>query len=182
MNINDPVVLKQLQLCHEMYEKALIDNDAETLNSLFWNSPHAIRFGVTENLHGADEIRTFRKGRAKINLGRDIERLDIMAFGDSAGIVNLEFMRPTDGVERHGRQTQFWFRFEEGWRIVSAHVSLLPGPPSYLDAAAERIGLPIDPSNRKEVNEQLNRIGALAEFLMQFPLGQDVEAAGVFEA
>ena len=44
-----------------------------------------------------------------------------MAFGDTAGIVNLEFVRAMDGIERSGRQTQFWFRLPEGWRIVSAH-------------------------------------------------------------
>ena len=82
--------------CHEVYERALIDNDAAALDALFWDSPHALRFGVTENLHGAEEIRAFRQGRPKINLDREIRRLDIMAFGDSAGIVNLEFMRPDE--------------------------------------------------------------------------------------
>jgi len=161
-------------------------NDADTLGALFWNSPHALRFGVTENLHGAEEIRAFRKARPGINLDREILRLDITALGDTAGIVNLEFMRPMDGVERHGRQTQFWFRFEEGWRIASAHVSLLPLPVKaagidpYVAAAAAEIGLNIDPANYAAVADDLKRTASIAEFLMQFPLSQDVEGAPVF--
>src|SRR5438874_4995569 len=119
MNINEPAVVAQLQRLHELYEKALLENDAPVLESLFWDSPHAIRYGVTENLHGSAEIQAFRLGRPPINLARTISRLEIMAIGDSAGIVNLEFVRAIDGVERHGRQTQFWFRFPEGWKIAS---------------------------------------------------------------
>ncbi len=186
MQINAPAVFAELTQCHEVYEKALMANDVDTLDALFWNSPHALRFGVTENLHGAEEIRAFRKARPGINLDREIRRLDIMALGDNAGIVNLEFMRPMDGVERHGRQTQFWFRFEEGWRIASAHVSLLPLPKKtaasdpYVDATAAEIGLNIDPVNRAAVTEDLRRTAIIASFLMQFPLDQNVEVASVF--
>lgn len=180
MQINDPEVLAQLRRCHDVYEKALIDNDAHALGELFWDSPHALRFGATENLHGADEIRAFRQARVKINLDREIRRLDITAFGDSVGVVNLEFVRAMDGVERHGRQSQFWLRFPEGWKIVSAHVSLLPAPPSYLDAASAEVGLPIDVQYRAAVNQDLTRLAAVAEFLMQFPLSRNVEAAPVF--
>ena len=180
MKINEPAVLAELKSCHEVYERALIANDAAVLDSLFWDSPHALRFGVAENLHGADEIRAFRRGRPKINLDREIRRLDIVAFGDSVGIVNLEFMRPIDGIEQYGRQTQFWFRFPDGWRIASAHVSLLPTAATYLNAAASEIGLRIAAENRTAVNEDLNRLANMAGFLMQFPLSQDVEAAPVF--
>lgn len=186
MEINNPDVIATLTACHEVYERALIENDADTLVGLFWSSPHAIRFGVTENLHGSDEIRAFRQARAKINLAREILRLDIMALGDTAGIVNLEFRRPMNGVERFGRQTQFWFRFAEGWRIVSAHVSLLPIPgasadTAYLAAASAEIGLRIDESDRAGVQEDLTRVAGIAGFLMKFPLRQDVEAAPVFQ-
>lgn len=181
MIINDEVIVAELTDRHNVYEKALIENDVAMLESLFWDSRHAIRYGVTENLHGSGEIRAFRQARPKINLDRTIERLDILALGDNAGIVNLEFVRPMDGIERHGRQTQFWVRFPEGWKIVSAHVSLLPGAPSYMDAAAAQLGLLIPTASRGAVNEDLNRIAAIARFLTEFPLSQDVEAAAVFK-
>lgn len=128
MQINDPEVVAELRRCHDTYEKALMDNDAHALGELFWDSPCVVRFGATENLHGADQIRAFRQARPKINLDREVLRLDITALGESVGVVNLEFVRAIDGVERHGRQSQFWIRFPEGWKIVSAHVSLLPVP------------------------------------------------------
>ena len=182
MTINDPVVVAELTELHGVYEKALIANDVPVLEGLFWDSPHSIRYGVMENLHGTDEIRAFRQNRPAINLAREITRLDIMSFGDSVGVVNLEFSRPMFGIERSGRQTQFWIRRPEGWRIVSAHVSLLPAPPSYLEAASNRIGLHIAPAEREKVKEDLNRIGAIAAFLMEFPLDQNVEAAPVFQS
>ena len=181
MEINSPAIVAELMDRHTVYEKALLDNDVAALDELFWDSPHAVRYGVTENLHGTAEIRSFRQQRPKINLAREVRRLDIMALGESAGIVNLEFSRAMDGIERHGRQTQFWFRFAEGWRIVSAHVSLLPARPSYMEAAAAQLDLPIDPKSRAAVNDDLTRLSAIARFLMEFPLPQEIEAAPVFE-
>ena len=188
MTINDPVVIAELTALHEVYERALIDNDVPTLESLFWDSPHAIRYGVTENLHGAAEIQAFRLARPKMNLDRVVSRREIMSFGTSSGIINLEFVRAMDGVERHGRQTQFWTKLpdpdrgELAWRIVSAHVSLLPAPTSYMDAAAARIGLPIPAASRREVEDDLSRITTIAGFLMEFPLDQSIEAAPVFQS
>lgn len=51
-------------------------NDAEVLTQMFWASPQAMRFGVTENLYGIDEIAAFRKGRSPVNLARTVQRLD----------------------------------------------------------------------------------------------------------
>jgi len=181
MTINDPLIIAELTECHTAYENALIENDVATLDAFFWDSPHAVRLGVTENLHGSEEIKRFRLGRPKINLARDVSRLDIMSFGDSVGVVNLEFVRAMDGITRHGRQTQFWIKLPEGWRIVSAHVSLLLANPSYLEAASAQIGLPIDPKSRAAVNDDLARLKTVAQFLMEFPLAQEVEAASVFQ-
>lgn len=183
MTLNDTATIAALHACHERYERALMENDVAVLDGLFWDSPHALRFGVTENLHGSDEIRAFRQGRPAINLARTVTRLDILSLGDSAGIVNLKFERAMDGVARYGRQTQFWFRLPDvGWRIVSAHVSLLPAAPGYLEATAAHIGLAVAPEYRAGVNDDLSRISTIAGFLMDFPLPQDVEAAPVFRA
>jgi len=160
MKINDPVVLAELMDRHAVYERASIDNDTAVLASLYWDSPHALRYGVTENS------------------GRSVRRLDVLALGDSTGIVNVEFVRAMDGVERIGRQTEVWVRMEDAWRLVSLHVS---PPPSYIEAVSARIGLDIDPATRAAVNEDLNHISAIAGFLMEFPLSQDVEAAPVFQ-
>ena len=126
MQINDPETVAELQRLYPEYEAALMSNDAETLTRMFWASPHVTRFGLTENLHGIKEITAFRKGRAPVNLARTVKRLDIVTFGRDCGSVTLEFERGVDGRTVRGRQTQVWVRLPEGWRIVSAHVSVLP--------------------------------------------------------
>jgi len=126
MKINAPEVLAELQALYPKYEAALMSNDAETLTKMFWASPHAMRFGITENLYGIDEIEAFRKARPAVNLARTVRRLDIVAFGNDFGSVTLEFERVVNGRTISGRQSQLWVRFPEGWRIVSAHVSNLP--------------------------------------------------------
>jgi 1-carboxybiuret hydrolase subunit AtzH-like protein len=126
MKINAPEVVAELQALYPKYEAALMANDAETLTKMFWASPHSMRFGITENLYGIDEIEAFRKSRPAVNLARTVRRLDIVAFGDDVGSVTLEFERVMNGRTISGRQSQIWVRFPEGWRIVSAHVSNLP--------------------------------------------------------
>jgi hypothetical protein len=126
MHINYPEIVAELQALCSKYETALMANDAETLTRMFWASPHAMRFGVTENLYGIEELEAFRKGRSPANLGRTVRRLDIVTFGRDFGSVTLEFERIVNGKTISGRQSQVWVRFAEGWRIVSAHVSVLP--------------------------------------------------------
>lgn len=125
MSINDPETVAELKELYPRYERALVDNDVETLQSMFWASPHVIRFGPTESLYGIDEIEAFRKGRSPANLARTITRLDIVAFGRDFASIALAFEREIDGRVTRGRQSQTWVRLPEGWRIVFAHVSLL---------------------------------------------------------
>ena len=126
MTINDPAAHAELSTLYPQYEKALVENDVPTLTRLFWSSPHAMRFGVTENLYGTEEIESFRKARPAVGLNRRITRLDVVTFGRDFGSVTLEFERDTPGKLVRGRQSQTWVRLPEGWRIVAAHVSLLP--------------------------------------------------------
>ncbi len=125
MLINDPQVVAELQELYPKYEAALMANDAEPLTRMFWASPHAMRFGVTENLYGIEEIEAFRKGRSPANLARTVKRLDIVTFERDFASITLEFERTVNGNVIWGRQSQVWVRFAEGWRIVSAHVSVL---------------------------------------------------------
>jgi hypothetical protein len=127
MLINDPATVAELAVLYPLYENALVTNDVATLTAMFWVSPHVMRFGVTENLYGTDELEAFRRSRPSIGLARTVKRLDIVAFGTDCGSITLEFERiAPDGRLIRGRQSQVWVRMEEGWRIVAAHVSLLP--------------------------------------------------------
>ena len=125
-SVNLPEVMAELQELYPRYEQALVTNDVDTLVAMFWAGPQVMRFGVAENLHGPEELEAFRKSRPAANLARQIERLDIVTFGRDSASVTLEFSRETPSGAVRGRQSQVWIRFQEGWRIVSAHVSLLP--------------------------------------------------------
>jgi hypothetical protein len=125
MEINDPEIVAELRTLYPLYESALVDNDVETLTSMFWASPYAIRLGAGENLYGVEEIEAFRKSRPAVNLARRVVRLEIVTFGKDFGSITLEFERDAPAGLVRGRQSQVWVRLDEGWRIVSAHVSVL---------------------------------------------------------
>jgi len=90
LEINRPEVVAELRALYAQYEAALVSNDAEVLTRMFWASPHAMRFGITENLYGSAQIATFRKSRPGVNLARTVRRLDIVAFGrDHASVTRV---------------------------------------------------------------------------------------------
>ena len=123
MDINLPHVRAEVEAAFARYERALVGNDVAALDELFWDSPHTLRYGVGENLYGIDEIRAFRAARPAAGLARDILRTQITTYGDAFATTHIEFRRI--GSERTGRQTQTWMKTPGGWRVVSAHVSLL---------------------------------------------------------
>ncbi len=121
MDINQPEIHAELTKAFLAYEAALVGNDVETLDRLFWASPEVVRFGPREALYGRDEILAFRKARPSAGLDRTLVRTVITTFGTDFGTAFAEFRRP--GVERTGRQSQSWARIDGTWRIVAAHVS-----------------------------------------------------------
>lgn len=123
MDINIPEVLAQVQAISDRYEQALVTNDVAELDALFWNSQRTVRYGVGENLYGYGAIQAFRAARAAVGLARTVLRSSITTYGYDFATVNLEFQRV--GSAPTGRQSQTWMRTPEGWKVVSAHVSLL---------------------------------------------------------
>ena len=121
--VNDPEVLAEVTAAFQAYEAALMANDVETLDGLFWASPHILRYGAGENLYGQDEILAFRKARPGGSPQRVLTRTVITTFGRDFATANTEFQRA--GSARIGRQSHAWARLPEGWRIVAAHVSLM---------------------------------------------------------
>ncbi|MFY2060064.1 oxalurate catabolism protein HpxZ [Achromobacter xylosoxidans] len=125
MDINLPDVVAEVTVAFARYEAALVGNQVEVLDELFWNSPHTLRYGAAENLYGYDAIRAFRAGRSPQGLARRVLRTAITTYGRDFATTNIEFQR--DGSDRIGRQSQTWIRTPQGWRVVSAHVSLMSG-------------------------------------------------------
>ncbi len=125
--INIPEVHAEMTAVFARYEDALINNKVEILDELFWNHPTTLRYGVNENLHSYQEIQAFRASRPAQGLFRTLENTRITTFGRDFAVANTEFRRPAS--TKIGRQSQAWMRTPDGWRIVSAHVSLMLDPP-----------------------------------------------------
>lgn len=124
MQVNRPDVLAEMEVAFARYETALVTNDVATLTELFWDSPQTIRYGIGENLYGAEEIAAFRGARSPVGLARRISRTVITTYGDDFATASTLFERDTV-PGKIGRQMQTWARMPEGWRIVAAHVSLI---------------------------------------------------------
>jgi len=122
MIFNDPYTVAAVRLAFDAYEAALMADDVAAMDALFHHADTTVRYGVGEVLYGIDEIREFRKGRGG-SPQRRLTRVEIATFDTDLAIVNAEFAREND--PRRGRQSQTWVRFDgEGWKVVSAHVSI----------------------------------------------------------
>ena len=121
--INLPDVLAEVTAVFARYEHALVNNLVDVLDELFWNSPHTVRYGATENLIGIEAIRAFRAGRPAVGLARRLSNTVITTYGRDVATAMTEFQR--EGSVRQGRQSQTWVRMPQGWCVVAAHVSVL---------------------------------------------------------
>jgi uncharacterized protein (TIGR02246 family) len=120
--IDDPAVLAEARALFDRYEAALMANDTAALDALFWADPRTVRFGIGEILYGHEAIRAFRAS-VKRYAQRVQRHVHIVAFGPDLAATHLEYQRSHSGLI--GRETKLLARLPEGWRIVSAHVSLL---------------------------------------------------------
>ena len=120
--VNIPEVVAEVTEVFERYETALQANDADTLDELFWNSPHTVPYAFTrEHYYGHAAISAFRQSRPSVGTARAVGKTVITTFGRDYATTCREFER--DG--HHGRQSQSLIRMPEGWRIVAAHVSYM---------------------------------------------------------
>src|ERR1700735_2793688 len=127
MDINIPSVMAEVEAAFAKYEKALVTNDVDTLQSLFWDSPQTIRYGIGENLYGFGEIGAFRAARSPVGLARTKSRTVITTYGRDFATASTLFHRETV-PGKVGRQMQTWARTPDGWRVVAAHVSVIEAP------------------------------------------------------
>ncbi|MGJ3241687.1 MAG: AtzH-like domain-containing protein [Opitutales bacterium] len=179
------------------YEQALQANDEATLESMFHDSPETVRFGPTENLFGAEAIKSFRRNRKPVDLARKVDRMECLVLDADHGIVNLCFTRIVAGESRLGRQSQVWKRFgAAGWKVVSAHVSYLEEPrvnaaddslsaedwETYVRLASQLAELPIADSSLRGVVDTLRTTARVAKPLLAFDLPEGSEMAPVFNA
>jgi hypothetical protein len=123
MEINRPDVLAEVIEKFLAYEHAINTNDIEVLDSSFLDSEFTVRFGMTEELWSYDEIKAFRRTRNTAGTPRRLVRYVVTTYGDRLAVTNAIFRR--EGIDRIGRQSQTWVKVDAGWKVVSAHVSLV---------------------------------------------------------
>lgn len=190
MTNGDPALVDEIGRLHDAYERALAANDIDALTAFFWDSPHVVRYGVAEQLYGADELRTYRQGHAPPFTERRIARRAISVFGSTFASVMAEIEMLIGGARRSSRQSQSWVLMPDtGWRIVAAHVSAPLSAnrssstwASYVDAQALALGLPLAAEHRPGVVANLERTAAIAAPLLAFQLPDDADPAPVFTA
>jgi hypothetical protein len=127
MEIDLPDVVAEVKEAFARYEKALIANDVAELDAIFHNDPRTIRYGGTENLYGYREIEAFRAARSPAGLARTLSKTVITTYGRDFAVASTLFERASV-PGKIGRQMQTWVRFNDGWHVVAAHVSLIELP------------------------------------------------------
>ena len=123
-DINRPQVLAEITALFYAYESAYMQNDLEALNNYFWNDPALTRYGIADVQMGHAELLAFRAASPAPTFTRVLRNTRITTFGNHTAFAFAEFTRSDTPL--WGRQSQTWVRFEDGWKIVSAHVSMVP--------------------------------------------------------
>jgi hypothetical protein len=132
MDVNKPAIVAEVEAAFIAYERALVDNDLDGMNVLFWHTPETVRYGIAEVQHGGEAIRAWRAAAVPVPVSRRLHRTVVTSFGDDFATVSTEFT--SDATTLLGRQMQTWARIgarnepHQGWKIVAAHVSLIATP------------------------------------------------------
>jgi ketosteroid isomerase-like protein len=108
----------------EEYERALIANDLDVLDGWFWHDAEVLRFGIADAQLGFAEVQAWRAAATPVPASRRITSRHVLALTPDVVCVDITF--GADGQDGTGRQSQVWHRRDEGWRIVRAHVSIIP--------------------------------------------------------
>lgn len=122
-SIDRPDVRREVEALFRAYERALMANDAAALNGYFWRDPRVTRYGIADLQLGHDALVAFRAATPAPAFTRELSRVRITTFGTDMAVAMAEFHRSDSA--KLGLQTQTWVRLAEGWKIVSAHVSMI---------------------------------------------------------
>lgn len=123
-DINTPETAAEVKECFDAYEAALMANDLVRLDAFFWDSQLVTRYGIADRQFGIEQLRAFRAGTDAPSFTRTLHNLRICTFGPDTAVAQVEFVRSDTPLR--GFQSQTWRRMPEGWKIVAAHVSMIP--------------------------------------------------------
>ena len=123
MDVNIPEIVEEVTTAFMSYEKAITENDVEMINHLFWNDTRTLRYGPNGTLISHEALSAFRRNRVTDGVRRVLKNTSIVTFGRDYAVANTE--ADDENFSGTVRQSQTWVRTDEGWKIVSAHVSYL---------------------------------------------------------
>ncbi len=126
-DIDQAAVLAEVGQVFAAYERALMANDVAALNAFFWDDARVTRYGIADRQFGIDELVAFRAATPAPSFTRQLENLRLRCFGNDMAVAQVEFVR--SDTHLRGFQTQTWVRLGPGlagWKIVAAHVSMIP--------------------------------------------------------
>lgn len=122
--INHPEVVAELTRLFDAYERALMANDRAALDDYFWDDARTTRYGIADRQWGSDALRAFRATVPAPGFTRRLEHRRLTTFGRDLAVAQVEFVRSDTPLR--GFQSQTWVRLDGGWKIVAAHVSMIP--------------------------------------------------------
>lgn len=125
-DLGDPGVVDEISAVFLDYERALMANDVAALNAYFWDDPRVTRYGIADRQWGIEAVRAHRAATPAPDFTRSLQHPRITVWRHDLAVVQVEFLR-SDTTLR-GFQSQVWVKFGEGWKIVAAHVSMIPFP------------------------------------------------------
>ena len=126
MIVDEPASHDEVTRQFRAYERAFMANDVETLIAFFWDDARLTRYGIADRQLGIDQMRAFRRAGPAPDFTRRIENLRVTTFGDDMAVACCEFVRSDTPLR--GFQSQTWARVgaDRAWKIVAAHVSMIP--------------------------------------------------------
>jgi hypothetical protein len=122
--IDQADVVAEITAVFHAYEAALMGNDVVALNAFFWADPRVTRYGIGDRQLGIAELIAFRAATPAPTFTRELQNLRIATFGADIAVAQVEFVRSDTALR--GFQSQTWVRMAGGWKIVAAHVSMIP--------------------------------------------------------
>ncbi len=96
----------------------------------FRDDPRTVRYGAIEILYGHDEIKAFRAARSPVGLMRTLSRTVIHTATAATLRSPPRCSTAPRCPARSAVRPRPGCRFEDGWHIVTGHVSVIDEPPS----------------------------------------------------
>ena len=94
MEINIPEIVEEVTAAFMAYEKALLANDVDVIDELFWNDEKTLRYGPNGTIVSHAALSAFRRGRDIGSWERTLKDTYIVTFGRDFAVANTESTRP----------------------------------------------------------------------------------------